>query len=140
MTLFKSDRLFLIPFNKHFSEEERDLTLKTLFKEEHSKSAILNFMLKDYRMLKEEELNPPAIVKEATDEYGKESDKIAQFVEEYLEKNESSEVRTSQIYTLYSKWSKDNGYFPYSSQVLNAKLRKFGKVERTPFTAMASTK
>ena len=53
---------------------------------------------------------PPEAVNEATDEYRKDSDRISQFIESWLEEDERSEVRTSAAYRLYKQWCDKYGY------------------------------
>lgn len=50
MTVFSSDRLIVIPFNRRFEGGERDTSLKHRFQNEHTQSAILNWMIEGYRM------------------------------------------------------------------------------------------
>ena len=63
MTLFSSDRIIIIPFDRHFDEQSRDTTLKRQFAESHVQSAILNWLLEGYRLLRSEGLRLPKSVK-----------------------------------------------------------------------------
>lgn len=51
MTLFSSNRIIIIPFNRHFEAEEQDRSLKKKFKEPKTQSAILNWLIDGYRLL-----------------------------------------------------------------------------------------
>ena len=66
LTLFKSGRVNLIPFERHFEENEQDKDLKKFFAEESNLSGILNWCLEGYRMYLSEGLKPPASVLKAT--------------------------------------------------------------------------
>lgn len=84
MTLFSSDRIIIIPFDRHFDEQSRDTTLKRQFAEPVVQSAILNWLLEGYRRLQTEGLFFPNSVKEATERYQHESDRMALFFEDNL--------------------------------------------------------
>lgn len=130
MTLFSSGRVIIIPFERHFEEWEQDKTLKEEFAKPEVQSAILNWLVEGYYLLQKEGLKPPQAVIEATDNYSHESDKIAQFAEERLIKDDESEVRTSLLYNAYRNWCADNGCFTENSRNFNHELRKFSTVIR----------
>ncbi|MBQ9632932.1 MAG: hypothetical protein IJV04_08495, partial [Lachnospiraceae bacterium] len=110
MTLFESGRLKIIPFKRHFNEDEQDKGLKNLFSEDGNLSGIFNWCLNGLKEFRRSGLVPPEAVSEATDEYRKDSDRIAQFIEAWFEKDERSEVRTSAAYKLYRTWCEKYGY------------------------------
>ena len=108
-TIFASGRVAITPFNKHFEEEERDFNLKSTFKKPENASAILNWMLEGYEMYVKEGLSPPQAAIDALIEYRRESDTIALFIEETLEKCEKSErIKTSDLYKEYQLWCAEN--------------------------------
>ncbi len=130
MTLFSSGRVIIIPFERHFEEWEQDKTLKEEFAKPEVQSAILNWLVEGYYLLQKEGLKPPKAVVEATDSYSHESDKIAQFAEERLIKDDACEIRTSVLYNAYRNWCTDNGCFTENSRNFNHELRKFSPVIR----------
>lgn len=77
LTLFDSGRIKIIPFNRHFEEEEQDKGLKAFFAGEENMSGIFNWLLEGHRLFEREGLNMPKSVLEATDAYHKESDRMA---------------------------------------------------------------
>lgn len=109
-TLFQSGRLKIIPFNRHFSEEEQDKGLKSALMEEDNLSGILNWIVEGYRMYRAEKLDEPKEVKEATDQYQKDSDRIAQFIEQCLQPETGSELQSKAVYKRYKDWCLENGY------------------------------
>ncbi|WP_415274874.1 phage/plasmid primase, P4 family [Clostridium perfringens] len=125
LTIFKSDRIWIIPFNKHFDEDIRDITLKQKFTNPKIKSAILNWLIEGYEALQVEGLCVPEVVKQATYQYEHDSDKIALFIEDCLEMGDFEE-KTSDVYYRYKQWCQDNGQFPENmknfKQSLSAKL------------------
>lgn len=66
MTLFTSNRIIIVPFDRHFDEQSQDTTLKRKFTTPQVQSAILNWLLEGNRLLREEGLYLPESVKKAT--------------------------------------------------------------------------
>lgn len=130
LTLFSSDRVIIVTFDRHFGEKEQDKNLKELFAAPNSQSAILNWLLEGYRLIQSEGLMIPDSVKEAIEEYRKESDKVARFTEDCLEKIDGSEVRTGAVYKAYTQWCEDNGCRPENSAKFNQALSSFATLER----------
>lgn len=130
LTLFSSNRVVVIPFNRHFDENEQDKNLKTQFKLPENQSAILNWLIEGYHLIIKEGLQPPKAVQEAVEEYRKDSDKIARFTEECLEAIEGAEVRTQLVYDRYKEWCEDNGCRPESMVKFKQALDVFATVER----------
>ena len=130
MTLFSSGRILIIPFDRHFEEWEQDNTLKAAFSEPQAKSAILNWLLKGYELLRQEGFTVPKAVTEATMAYSHESNKIAQFADERLQPDTDAETRTASVYDEYRRWCGDNGCYTENSRNFNHELRKFGTVVR----------
>ena len=130
LTLFSSDRVIIVTFDRHFGEKEQDKNLKELFAAPNSQSAILNWLLEGYRLIQSEGLMIPDSVKEAIEEYRKDSDKVARFTEDCLEKIDGAEVRTSAVYKAYTQWCEDNGCRPENSAKFNQALSSFATLER----------
>ena len=110
MTLFQSGRLKIIPFNRHFEEGEQDQGLKAQFAQPENLSGIFNWCLEGYKKYCKQGLEVPDAVKRATEDYKDDSDRIGQFIDAWIEKDETSELRTSAAYQLYAKWCEENGY------------------------------
>lgn len=130
MTLFSSDRIIIIPFDRHFDEQSRDTTLKCRFAEEGVQSAILNWLLEGYRLLQTEGLFLPKSVKDATDRYQHDSDKMALFFEDNLVADETAEELTSTVYARYKGWCQENGCYPESMKNFKQGLQAFAQVVR----------
>lgn len=130
MSLFSSNRVRVIPFDRHFEPQEQDPNLKYLFSEESAKSAILNWLIEGWNLLQKEGLNSPAAVVEAIKEYAHDSNKIALFAEDELVAIENDEVRTSYVYARYKTWCSVNGCMPENSSNFKRSLLSLGLVER----------
>ena len=130
MTMFSSGRIIIIPFDRHFETWEQDRSLKQEFAKSESQSAILNWLIKGYQLLKEEGFKQPQAVMEAITSYKHESDKLAQFADECLLEDKAVETRTSLIYERYRSWCLTNGCYCENNRNFLHELRKFGKVDR----------
>ncbi len=130
MTFFTSNRVYIVSFERHFEEWEQDKSLKEEFSESELQSAILNWLLEGYYLLKEVGFNPPQSVIDATATYCHESDKVSQFAEDRLIEDETAEVRTSVVYEHYKNWCDDNGCYSENIRNFNQELRKSGNMVR----------
>jgi len=122
-TIFTSDRVKLIPFNRHFLPHEQDTGLKKLFRKQESKSGILNWLIEGYRMLAADGLVLPEKVKQAISEYEQAGDVFGNFCDETLIQAEGNRLKTAVLYERYKPWAKTNGYKPLCSQDFVAELR-----------------
>lgn len=133
LTLFDSGRIKIIPFDRHFDEKEQDKDLKTTFAKPENMSGILNWMLEGYKMFRGQGLEMPDSVINATDDYRKASDKIAQFCEACLVSKPGAMLRSKSVYNRYKQWSEANGY--HAEGVKNFKtefLKHFVEDRRRP--------
>lgn len=129
MTVFSSNRLFIIPFEKHFDESAQDKTLKKEFAKPEVQSTILNWLIEGYSMLNHEGLIPPHSVKVATAQYEHNSDKMALFVEDCMEQGDYEE-RTSAVYQRYRTWCQENGHYPESMKNFKQSLGTVATIVR----------
>lgn len=130
MTLFDSNRIYVIPFDRHFDAAEQDHTLKEQFAQNDIKSAVLNWMLQGYYLLKAEGLNPPDSVIVSTRQYAHDSDTFLLFVDECLAPAPGYMVRTSDVYKQYQSWCNTNHIQADGVKIFKASLERIGKVER----------
>nr|WP_231638414.1 phage/plasmid primase, P4 family [Rubeoparvulum massiliense] len=129
MTLFSSGRVVIIPFERHFDEGEQDKNLKREFAKPKNQSAILNWLIEGYQLLKKEGLTLPDSVKTATEAYKRDSDKIALFFEDALEESPNSEVWTSEVYVRYQRWCSANGCYSENARNFKQALSAIARVE-----------
>ena len=126
-SLFKSDRLWVIEFNKHFEEDDRDFSLKEIFENKDNQAVILKWLLDGYRMYKEQGLNPPATVREATARYARINDRILCFKEDCLEDAPGERVSNGLLYSKYKEWCDDEEreYTPLGSTTFYTEMERF---------------
>lgn len=110
LTLFDSGRIKIIPFDRHFEENEQDKDLKSTFAKPENMSGILNWMLEGYKLFRSQGLAMPDSVINATEDYRMASDKIAQFCDECLVSKPGAMLRSKSVYNRYKQWSEANGY------------------------------
>ena len=128
-TLFSSDRLWVIEFNKHFDVGDRDFSLKEVFEDEDNQPVILKWLLDGYKMYVEEGLNPPDSVREATARYARINDRVLCFKEDCLEDAPGERVSNGLMYSKYKAWCEDEerGYTPKGSTTFYAEMERFYK-------------
>ena len=131
LTLFDSGRIKIIPFNRHFAENERDEGLKSQFAKPENMSGIFNWVLEGYKKFKKEKLAMPQSVVDATQQYHMDSDRIGRFCSECLEEAEGEELTSQQVYSKFVEWCSGQGDLrPGKQSDFNKELVKYFKIER----------
>lgn len=100
-------RIHLIPFSQSFtSNPDRNLERKLT----SELAGILNWALEGLREWGRQGLNPPEIVRKATQEYRMESDYLAQWLSERTITREDATTPAKDLYEDYCTWATENGY------------------------------
>jgi len=133
-TVFSSERVKLIPFDRHFSPTEQDTGLKKLFQKSENRSAILNWLIEGYRLLQADGLMMPERVISAIAAYRQEADIFGAFLAEYTAEKDGSRLSTSELYFHYTTWAKDNGYRQMNTKNFVGELRRRCDVRRDGIT------
>ena len=124
-TLFTSGRIVVVPFEKHFSEEEQDKKLKDKLRKPENVSGIFNWCLEGLRRFRKEGAALPESVKAAIEDYRKDSDKLGLFMEECLEKT-GKNSKGGEVYGRYSSWCLENGFTPMNKTNFFDELKSKG--------------
>lgn len=122
-TLFKSNRINVIEFNRHFSPEEQDVTLKSRLRSQENISGLFNWCIEGLKLFRQEGLKPPMSVGIATRQYAQQSDKIGNFIDECLEERQGGGCTAKEAYDVYKKWCSDCGYYAEGKQKFMELLR-----------------
>lgn len=122
-TLFSSGRIKVIEFKRHFEESEQDKTLKDRLKTDENLSGIFNWCIEGLNKYKTDGLEPPDSVKDATQEYRENSDKIKLFMSECLIPDEKKAVEIKNVYEAYQRWCHQNGYCAESKRSFTEDLK-----------------
>ena len=128
MTLFESDRIRIIPFNRHFTADERDIDLKSFFAQPENLSGILNWCLEGFRLYQEEGLKMPDSVETATKEYRDQSDRLSMFTNQCVIRAAGQELRAQAIYVRYKDWCAENGFKYENASNFRKKMEAAGFV------------
>lgn len=107
------ERVHLIPFQLSFvdrepseeNERRRDRELPSKLEKEYP--GILAWLVKGCLQWQKEGLNPPPIVKEATAEYKRDEDLLADFVDECCVVGPEYEVNATDLYKEFVEWWKE---------------------------------
>lgn len=110
MTVFTSDRVRVIPFNRKFEPNEQDGGLKAFFARPESLSGILNWCVMGLKMKQLWGFTPPDDVRVASEEYHQDSDKIGRFIAQALIEDPNADARCSDVYDHYKRWCSGNGF------------------------------
>lgn len=121
-SLFASERVRLIEFNRHFSDAEQDKGLKEYFAEPEAMRGIFSWLLEGCRKYQERGLAMPERLRAPVRQYEKDNDLVLQFLEEYCEKAPGQSIRAKAIYDTYKLWCRSNGYYVASAKKFNAEL------------------
>ncbi len=122
-TVFSSGRINVISFDRHFEPEEQDKALKKTLRRELP--GILNWCLEGLKLYRQEGLQVPQAVKDATEAYREDSDKIGNFIKECLIKSDGN-CTAGDAYEAYSKWCSECGAGTESKQHFFAELKSKG--------------
>jgi putative DNA primase/helicase len=128
MTLFESDRIKIIPFNRHFTAEERDIDLKSFFAKPENLSGILNWCLEGFKLYMAEGLDMPDSVEQATMQYRQQSDRIMMFTSQCVKKETGQELRAQAVYSRYKDWCAENGFKYENAANFRKKMEQAGYV------------
>lgn len=114
-SLFASDRLRVIEFNKHFTEEEQDKTLKDKFETPEAMRGIFTWLLGGYfkyiRKGSRGGLKMPKRMQNVITQYEKSNDLVLQYLESKCRKQDGNTVDMKQLYDSYKTWCRSSGYY-----------------------------
>ena len=127
-TLFDSERVRIIEFERHFTEREQNQNLKTELQKPEVLSAILTWALKGLKDFQKNGERPPKCVKAATENYRQRFDKIAMFFCEVMEQEQGKNTAGVDVYQAYMKWcsADSRGYGTEGKQKFFKALRDRG--------------
>lgn len=119
-SLFASDRVRVVEFNKHFSDKEQDKTLKTFFESPEAMKGIFTWLRAGCLHYKKNGLKMNQAMSDVIKKYEKDNDLILQFLEERCEVNNEESVLGKTLYDAYKSWCRTNGYFSCSNRKFHA--------------------
>ena len=117
-------RIKLIPFEVNIPSEKVDKNLKYKLRKEFPQ--ILAWAVEGCLKWQQSGITEPACVTEATQEYKKEMDLIAGFIEQcvIIDYDCREKIMASDMFSIYSKWAKQNNEWEMSSKKFFMEVRK----------------
>lgn len=109
-SLFDSERLRVVTFDRHFTQQEQDHELREKLSDSDVKSAILNWALEGLADYRAHGLNTPECVTQASTDYQKQSDKIGTFIAEEMIEDPGHNESCKKVFDRYSQWCRDGGF------------------------------
>lgn len=128
VTVFRSGRVHVLPFERHFSPEEQDHGLKARLRGELS--GVLNWCLEGVMSWAKMGFAPPPAVRAATEQYRQDSDKLARFAGDCLTPDPEGEERVMAVYEAYKRWCAENGHRAESLPLFRRGLWQLGQLKR----------
>ena len=121
-SLFASDRVRVIEFNRHFNEDEQDKNLKNEFQTQDAMQGIFAWLVAGFFKYKRFGLKMTPALKQVVKQYERDNDVCLQFLEEKCERAAGAFSKAKTLYDVYKVWCKSNGYFVCSAKRFNAEL------------------
>ena len=128
MTLFTSGRVFCIPFDAQFPEIRQDKNLLEQFAQPEAMSAILNWLIEGLQLYRREGLryNIPSVIVSSTQAYEDDSDSFGAFLNDFVLECEGDFALSAEIYSLYKRWAKAEGYRQMSLKSMVSEMKRRG--------------
>lgn len=121
-SLFASDRVRVIEFNRHFTDAEQDKGLKDYFESPEAMKGIFTWLVAGCMRYKRFGLRMCDHMKAVIRQYEKDNDLVLQFLEEKAERQTEGYTKAKSLYDSYKIWCKSNGYYVCSMKKFNAEL------------------
>jgi len=122
-SLFASERLRVIEFNRHFSQSEQDKHLKDELTTQDAMSGIFNWLVEGYKMYTDEGLDMPESMYKVVKRYEADNDIVLQFLTDRCEQDPDGVVKAKDLYVAFKSWSRGQGYErTLSARKVNAEM------------------
>lgn len=117
-------RIKLIPFEVNIPKSKVDKNLKYKLRKEMPQ--IMHWAVEGCIKWQKEGIQEPEVVKDAVKEYKQEMDLLAGFIEQCIEIDYTDDCRimASDLFRVYSKWSKENNEYEMSSKKFFREITK----------------
>ena len=121
-SLFASDRVRVIEFNRHFTDAEQDKGLKDYFESAEAMKGIFTWLIAGYFKYRRFGLRMNDNMKAVVKQYERDNDLVLQFLEEKCERDDNVSTKAKTLYDTYKIWCKSNGYYVCSMKKFNAEV------------------
>ena len=109
-SLFASERLRVIEFNRHFSASEQDKHLKEAFMEQEAMQGIFMWLIRGFKKYRQRGLDMPKNLKKVVAQYEKDNDVVEMFLEANCVHDSNAKLKFKSMYERYKLWCKAEGY------------------------------
>lgn len=124
-SLFASERIKVIEFNRHFTAAEQDIHLKDELTSPEAMQGIFMWLIRGYIRYKERGLTMTSELKEVVKQYEKDNDIVLQFLEARCDRGtENDRVKQKDLYQAYKAWAKSEGAYVLSARKFNSELER----------------
>jgi len=123
-SIFASERIRVIEFNRHFSQSEQDKGLKSYFESAEAMPGIFSWLVGGWRKYREQGLTMSKALRSVVAQYEKDNDLVLQFLEEKCEKDPEASTRAKSLYESYKLWCRSGGFFICSIKKFVAELQQ----------------
>jgi putative DNA primase/helicase len=122
-------RWCIIPFPKRFEGKDADKSLADKMTEPSELSGLLNRALKGlHRLFESEGFTESVTIRESLDNYKKQNDTVAAFINDYCELRQDLEIERTALYDSYVSYCKKEGYEAISRIACYNKVRAYPQV------------
>jgi len=121
-SLFASDRVRVIEFNRHFTDAEQDKGLKDFFETPEAMKGIFTWLIAGYFKYRRFGLNMNENMRAVVKAYERDNDLVIQFLEEKCERISEGYIKAKSLYDTYKIWCKSCGYYVCSMKKFNAEV------------------
>lgn len=124
-SLFASNRIKVIEFNRHFTPQEQDTHLKDELTEQSAMSGIFMWLVRGYIRYKERGLVMADSLTTVVRQYERDNDIVLQFLESRcVHGGEDYSIRAKDLYSNFKMWVKSEGAYVLSARKFNAEMER----------------
>lgn len=122
-SIFASERIKVVEFNRHFKPEEQDINLKADLTTQEAMSGIFMWLIRGYIRYRERGLTMPPHMKKVVKQYEKDNDLVLQFLEARCVKGgEGDAIKAKDLYGNFKLWAKSEGAPVLSARKFNSEM------------------
>lgn len=130
-SVLQSQRIRVIPFNRHFNADEQDRSLKDILKAPEVQSALLNKCLYGLVQYVENGLSEPKAVVDATAAYQSATEILEIFIKDNFVASSDGLIKLSVFYDHYTDWCESKNIIPLPKRKISVSLRTKGILRST---------
>jgi putative DNA primase/helicase len=123
-SLFASERIKVIEFNRHFTPQEQDTHLKDSLTSPDAMSGIFMWLVRGYVKYQKSGLRLSDGLREVIANYERDNDVVLQFLEARCEQKEGAVVKSKDLYRNFKIWSKSEGAPMLSARKFNSEMER----------------